>query len=475
MNQKKSKSTKAKTFVLDTNVLAVSPYAIHSFDEHNVAIADITMEELDNLKTRPGETGANAREVIRMIEKLRQEGDLAKGVQLPMGGGLFHIEMNHLAAEIPSGWDQTKPDNRILRVCKGLLTEGKAPILVSNDTTMRIKAGLIGIPAEEYKTEQVKSVKEQYKGRSTVYVKPEAVGSFYKKGYLAPDDIVSYVGDEETEVSLTKNEFLLLVNIADPKNSALGRFDGTKIVPLEFEKATPYDVHPRNVGQRFAQEALMASAEDAPLVILKGPAGTAKTFYSLAVGLERVVNEGKFDRILIARSNTKFDDDIGFLPGEEKNKVGALCRGFADNISGLTKMQEKSNKGARGPSQDNYADLLFERGFIVAEAMAYMRGRSITDTWIIIDEAQNMTPTQAFGIISRAGVGSKIILIGDPDQIDNPKLDSRTNGLSFASERMKGSSLCWQTTFSEEECTRSELAAEAITRLSPKGYAQAID
>lgn len=475
MKETKSKNREVKTFVLDTNILIHSPYSLYSFDEHNVCIADITMEELDNLKTRPGETGANSREVIRMIEKLRQEGDLASGIRLPMGGGLFHIEMNHLAAEIPSGWDQTKPDNRILRVCKGLLTEGKTPILVSNDTTMRIKAGLIGVPAEEYKTEQVKSVKEQYKGRSTVYVNPDAVGSFYKKGYLAPDDIVSYVGDEETEISLTKHEFLLLVNIADPKNTALGRFDGTKIVPLEFEKATPYDVHPRNVGQRFAQEALMASAEDAPLVILKGPAGTAKTFYSLAVGLERVVNEGKFDRILVARSNTKFDDDIGYLPGEENSKVFPMLRSISDNLAVLTKMQEKCDKGAKGSPPSSYADLLFERGYIVAQAMAYMRGRSITDTWVIIDEAQNMTPTQAFGIISRAGVGSKIILIGDPDQIDNPKLDSRTNGLSFASERMKGSSLCWQTTFSEEECTRSELAAEAITRLSPKGYALAID
>lgn len=475
MSKTKSKSKEAKTFVLDTNILVVSPYALYSFDEHNVCVADTTMEELDNLKTRPGETGANAREVIRMLEKLRQEGDLAKGVQLPMGGGMFHIEMNHLGAELPSGWDQTKPDNRILRVCKGLLDENQAPILVSNDTTMRIKAGLIGVPAEEYRTEQVKAPREQYKGRSTVFVKPDAVGKFYQNNHLAPDDIVSYVGEEETEISLTKNEFLLLVNVIDPKNTALGRFDGTKIVPLEFEKETPYDVYPRNVGQKFAQEALMASAEDAPLVILKGPAGTAKTFYSLAVGLERVVNEGKFDRILIARSNTKFDDDIGFLPGEEDCKILPMCRGFSDNLKALTRMKEKNDKGARGPSQDNYADMLFERGYIVAQAMAYMRGRSISDTWVIIDEAQNMTPTQAFGIISRAGVGSKIILIGDPDQIDNPKLDSRTNGLSYASERMKGSALCWQSTFTEEECTRSPLASEAITRLSPKGYAHAID
>lgn len=470
MTNKKS----CKTYVLDTNILVASPYCLYSFDEHNVCITDVTLEELDGLKTRPSETGANARETIRLLDRLRQEGDLTVGVQLPIGGGLFHIELNHVSTELPAGWDRNKPDNRILRVCKGLLEDGESPILVSNDIAMRIKAGLVGIPAEEYRTEQVMTAKDQYKGRSEVFVTPDAIARFYRDGCLSPSDIISYVGNSEDAVSLEMHEYLLLINSTDLKNTALARFDGADIVPLIYEKYRPYGVVPKNIGQKYAQEALMATVEDAPLVILKGPAGTAKTFYSLAVGLERVVNRGEFTRILVARPNIKFDEDIGFLKGSEEEKITPLIRPVMDNLEVLTGIREHSYKDGDDSSAEgipnNYAQELFDDGYIVAQAMAYMRGRSISRTWVIIDEAQNMTPTQAFGIISRAGIGSKIILVGDPDQIDNPHLDNRTNGLSYASERMKGSPFCHQVSFDDNECTRSKLALEAIKRLSPKGY-----
>lgn len=463
---------KKKTYVLDTSILVHSPYALYTFDEHNVCIADITVEELDNLKTRPSEVGANTREAIRIIDKLRQEGDLTIGVQLPKGGGSFRVELNHVDAKLPDGWDPNKPDNRILRVCKGLHDDGQTPILVSNDIAMRVKAGLIGVPAEEYKTEQVKAAKDQYKGRSTVYVKPDAIAKFYRDKLLSVEDIIGYTDDEEASIQLALHEFVMLVNSVDLKNTALGRFNGHNIVPLLYQNVRPYGVVPRNVGQKFAQEALMANVGDIPLVILKGPAGTAKTFYSLAVGLERVVNDSQFMRILVARPNIKFDEDIGFLKGSEEDKITPLIRPIMDNLESLTRIHGCDCKDGDDTSRapDNYTQDLFDNGYIVAQAMAYMRGRSISDTWVIIDEAQNMTPDQAFGIISRAGVGSKIILAGDPDQIDNPRLDSRTNGLSYASERMKGSPLCQQVTFAEAECTRSQLALEAISRLSPKGY-----
>ena len=450
-----------KVFVLDTNILITSPYAITAFDEHDVSICDITLEELDKLKTRPGETGANAREAIRILDKFRQEGNLAEGIQLPMGGGLLKIEVNHIGAELPESWDDKSPDNRILRVCKGLKNDRKNVILVSNDINMRIKADIIGVTAEEYKTEQMQKIAEQYKGRRTIPVPSHIIDNFYDLGYARVPDALAG--------SMTVNEFCTLKDTANTKHTALCRFDGERLVPLRYENASPYGISPRNAGQRFMQEALMTGASEAPLVIIKGPAGTAKTFYSLAVGLERVVNGYKEDnpytQILVARPNIKFDEDIGYLKGTEEEKIGPLIRPIMDNLKILTRGQNKN-----GTKDENYTQYLFDSEIIVAQALAYMRGRSVANTWMIIDEAQNMTPTQAFGIISRAGINSKVILAGDPEQIDNPHLDSRTNGLTYAAERMKGSPLCWQITLEEKECVRSPLALEAIKRLSPKGF-----
>lgn len=471
-------SINRKTYVLDTNILLTSPHSIFSFDEHNVSIADITLLELDNNKTKPGETGANAREAIRLLDDLRKQGNLSEGIQLPLGGGIFKIEVNHLNAELPPSWDENLPDHRILRVCKGIQTDGLSPILVSNDIAMRIKADIIGIPAEEYKTEQVVRMDKQYRGRNIAYVSTKGIDDFYKLGKLPIKEIIT-VGKTPAEnepYGFTAHEFFLLVDAANEKHTALGRFDGKEIVPLLYDNARPYGVTPRNIGQKFAQEALMTPVKDAPLVILKGPAGTAKTFYSLAVGLERVLEksgEDNFIRILVTRPNQKFDDDIGYLKGSEEDKIGPLMRPIMDNLETLTKLSGKNGKEhefTRPEATNSYADYLLEKKLLVMQALAYMRGRSIADTWIIVDEAQNMTPMQAFGIISRAGEGSKVILTGDVEQIDNPHLDARTNGLSYACERMKDSSLCWQMTFNKDECRRSALALEALKRMSPKGY-----
>ena len=210
----------------------------------------------------------------------------------------------------------------------------------------------------------------------------------------------------------------------------------------------------------------MQPAKTAPLVIVKGMAGTSKTFYSLAVGLEKVLNNptGEYRRILVCRPNAQFDSDIGFLPGDEQEKISPLMRPVIDNLEQLI----DSNEEERYADEDELRgkiEEIFARGLIQTEAMNYIRGRSIIKTYLIIDEAQNMTPNQIKGIITRAGKDTKIILLGDPDQIDRPFLDERTNGLSYASEHMKGSPLCWQVTMTAEECERSELAMDAIRRL----------
>ena len=210
----------------------------------------------------------------------------------------------------------------------------------------------------------------------------------------------------------------------------------------------------------------MQPAEKAPLVIVKGMAGTSKTFYSLAVGLEKLLNHptGEYRRILICRPNAQFDDDIGFLPGDEQEKISPLLRPIIDNLEQLVDSDEKERYSSETELSGKIEEI-FERGIIQAEAMNFIRGRSIVKTYLIIDEAQNMTPAQVKGIITRAGKDTKIILLGDPGQIDRPFLDERTNGLSYAAEHMKGSPLCWQITLTQEECERSELAVDAVQRL----------
>lgn len=210
----------------------------------------------------------------------------------------------------------------------------------------------------------------------------------------------------------------------------------------------------------------MQPAPKAPLVIVKGQAGTSKTFYSLAVGLEKLLNNptGEYRRILVCQPNSQFDDDIGFLPGSEQDKISPLMRPIRDNLEQLIDSNEEKCYENEAELQGKI-DEIYGRGLIQAEALNFIRGRSIVNTYLIIDEAQNTTPDQIKGIITRAGKNTKLILLGDPNQIDRPFLDERTNGLSYASEHMKGSPLCWQVTMSAKECERSALAMEAIKRL----------
>jgi len=265
---------------------------------------------------------------------------------------------------------------------------------------------------------------------------------------------------------LVINQFLIIHSFTNEKHTALGRFDGKGIVPLFFLQERPFGVAPRNAGQKFMQEALMTDADKAPLVIIKGPAGTAKTFYSLAVGLHKIMIEQRklYRKILVCRPNVRLDEDIGFLPGSEQDKIAPFLRPVIDNLEVLIDNDENERYSSEKELRDK-VDELFDRKIINAEAIAFIRGRSIVKQWIIIDEAQNLTPKQVKGIITRAGVGTKIVLIGDPEQIDQPFLDIRTNGLCYASERMKGSKLCYQVTLYDEECERSELAYESAKRM----------
>lgn len=334
-------------------------------------------------------------------------------------------------------------------------------IFISNDLSMRVKANVLGFSAQEYKADQACDV--AYKGRTTLHIPGNLIDEFYTRKSIACSKL------NITE-ELFENEFVLLCDELNEKHTALGRVIKDRIVSLTFSNAHPFGVTPRNMGQLFAQEALMIAASDVPLVILKGPAGTAKTFYSLAVGLEKTYdNEREYRKILITRPNVKFDEDVGYLKGDEMEKIMPLIRPSIDNLEALLENNHADKYRDEAELADKVQEL-FDRGIVDAQALAYLRGRSITKTWILIDEAQNLTPLQVLGIITRAGIGSKIILAGDPNQIDTPKLDKRSNGLVYASDRMKGSALCCQLEFDPSECTRSKLAMEAAERLTPKGY-----
>lgn len=456
-----------KTFVLDTNVLLHTPFALFSFDDNIVVIPEVVLEELDKFKKDNSELGANARHAARIIDGLRSKGSLSKGIELENGGTL-RIEMNYHEVKLPERWVGTVNDNRILKICKGLHENGEKVFLISKDVFVRIKADILGITAQDFQNEQAPVYDEQYKGRLDVYSTEQKLEEFYAKGTLSPEDVFCFDTPTSKKVSieLVTNQFLVIHSCTNDRQTALARFDGKNIVPLNFIHEHPLGITPRNAGQKFFQEALMMDALKAPLVIVKGPAGTSKTFYSLAVGLHKMLGERNppYRKILVCRPNVRMDEDIGFLPGTEQEKIAPFLRPVIDNLEVLVDTDEDERYNSEKELKDKI-DELFDRNIISAEAIAYIRGRSITKQWVIIDEAQNLTPKQVKGIITRAGKNTKIILIGDPEQIDHPFLDIRTNGLCFASERMKGSPLCYQLTMTDDECERSELAFEAARRM----------
>ena len=455
-----------KIYVIDTNVLLDAPYALESFEDNAVILPMVVLEELDHFKKAEGEIGVNARKVIRYLDQQRQKGDLTEGVVLESGGTL-RVEKNFVDVQLPEDLPVERMDNRILKVCIGLTeTREEQVILVTKDILLRIKAQILGIEAENFTTDQVSEHENQYTGRCEVYVPEEVFKNFKKKGVPADQVYILKEYGENQVPELEENQFVILRADQSTKKTQLGRVEDGIIKKLDYRKQSPYGISPRNAGQYFLQEALMQPADKAPLVIVKGMAGTSKTFYSLAVGLEKLLNHptGEYRRILVCRPNAQFDDDIGFLPGDEQEKISPLMRPVIDNLEQLIDSSEEERYQDEEVLQGKL-DEIFERGIIQAEALNFIRGRSIVKTYLIIDEAQNTTPAQIKGIITRAGKDTKIILLGDPGQIDRPFLDERTNGLSYASEHMKGSPLCWQITMAAEECERSALAMEAVRRL----------
>lgn len=453
-----------KTYVLDTNVLIQDPNCLYVFEDNTIVIPDVVLEELDKHKSKEGDLGHSAREVCRILEGLRQHGKLVDGVFTPDGGKIYVVnyDIKH-RDKMPLSWDEQKADNRILAIAKYFAdTEPGYVALVTQDINMRLKADSIMLNAEEYRTERVPVESTKYTGRREMMVSPEIINNLFSCRGVELTDI-----PEKYRIDLQVNEFICMVDETNFQHSALARYDGNRIVPLEYLESRPSGLIPRNTGQRFAQEALMTPAEQAPLVILKGAAGTGKTLCAIAAGLHQVMEEGTYKKIVITRANVKMDADIGYLKGDMEAKLTPLLSAMFDNLEILLDESALTGKGVKDDQETSRdkIDELFDRGYIEMEALAYLRGRSLANTYLIVDEAQNATPGQIKSIITRCGVGSKVVLCGDPSQIDNPRLNSRTNGLVYASDKMLGSDMTWQVSFTQEECVRSELAKEAAERM----------
>ena len=455
-----------KIYVLDTNILLSDPHSIFGFEDNEVIITQTVLQELDEKKTAKGELGYNAREVARQIESLRKiadNGDLTNTVELENGGSFRIVDDD--TSYLPMAFDKNRPDNRIIGTALHLQDKykDKKVVLVTNDTVMRLIATSAHFSnVEEYKNDHVSEDIEQYKGILIVKDNGTKIAKINK--YLNSKATITKNGLDVSEifdadVELHENEFIVLENDETFEKCYL-IYKSKKLVPFEEPKPN-YNVVAKNSHQAAALYALLAPVDEIPLVILKGTAGTSKTFLSLVAGLTTTVKE-QYKRVLISRNNVMADADFGYLPGEIQEKMTPLLAPFYDNLENIYKNET--------PSEDirvirEQVDNLFDSGIIDICPLAYMRGRSITDSYLIVDETQNASRSQIRDIITRAGKGTKIILCGDPNQIDAQNLDKYNNGLVFAASKFIDSPLCAQITFDSDTCVRSELSREATNLL----------
>jgi len=432
-----------KQFVLDTNVLLHNPESLFAFEDNDVIVPIEVIEELDRFKRRGDENGRNARQVIRSLDKLRSRGRLGDGVPLDKGGTLL-VFVNDTSEARLQGLSSDIMDNRIMQTAYYLHRQGgNKVIFVSKDINARIKADAIGLGVMDFEKQKI-NFDEIYSGWTKIPVSEDAVGILYKEKALPVPD-----GWE-----LYPNQFVCLENENKPKHTALGKYlDGSNtIVPLFHETEHPWGIRARNMEQRFAVELLLC--DEIRLVTLMGPAGTGKTLMALAAGITKVVEQRVYTKLLVSRPIIPLGRDLGYLPGDKDEKIRHWMRPIFDNLCFLA-----APNGEDVETKVNY--LMQSRGgeTIELEALTYMRGRSIPKQYIIVDEAQNLTPHEVKTIVSRAGEETKIILTGDPYQIDSPYLDASSNGLSYLVERMKGQRLFGHIYLARSE--RSELASLA--------------
>ena len=439
-----------KIFVIDTNVILHDPTAIFRFEENEIVLPIAVIEELDRFKKQPEMTGRNAREVSRTLDKLRQEGHLTTGVELSNGGTLRvalgdRETLNRLPPELSGDF----ADNSILAAGIRCKQQCQCPVIViSKDTNLRIKADALGLNAEDYETDKV-DVEDLYTGATEVLVNAKQIEEFFQAGSITLDE------------EFLPNQDITLVDNANPSHTALAMVEGksNKIIPLvTLPKLGVSRIQPRNREQRFALNLLLQ--DSIALVTLVGKAGTGKTLLAIAAGLQKVADEKLYTRLLISRPVVPMGKDIGFLPGDINEKLTPWMQPLYDNFDLIFGTQD--TKAHPGHWRRGHEELM-EMGLLQIEPLTYIRGRTIPQQFLIIDEAQNLTPHEVKTIITRAGEGTKVVLTGDPDQIDNPYIDAASNGLTYVVERFKYEPLAGHITLSKGE--RSSLAERAAALL----------
>ena len=429
-----------KIYVLDTNILVHDPSAFKNFEGANVGIPAVVLEELDQFKREATDRGRNSREFTRQLDNLRQQGSLKDGVKLDNGSTVRILFLGHDVPDIPFTLD--KEDNQILLTALDLKSKGHEVKFISKDLNARVKADALGIYSEDYKKE---------------YVTEE---EFYQ-GWIAVDvPAVQLKGDNpaaletlKDEYSLTVNEFILLQSQHNPHNYRVYRYNGGREFIPVYQPTFRWPLQARNPQQLMAVDLLMDPAIQ--LVTLFGPAGTGKTFLSLLAGLDQVLVKDEYRKMMVSRPVVPLGRDIGYLPGTLEEKLHSWMLPIYDNMefilnsASVAEHVQELETGYKGKGKRKHprhkeksglgsVEDLVHREKLSLEAITYMRGRSIPYQYILIDEAQNLTPHEIKTIVTRVGTDSKIVLVGDPYQIDSPYLDFGSNGLVTVSEKFKG-------------------------------------
>lgn len=444
-----------KIYILDTSVLLHRPESVFSFGEHQVVIPIVVLDELDTFKRGSLQINRNARRIISLFDELRSRGPIYDGVKLDNGGKLTVDTVDHrcIKANLPSGWERNA-DNQILATAVGVKEENldQKVVLVTKDINMRVKAEALGLQAEDYRADQIVEPSEMYTGHTEVRVPQELLDKFYREKSLSVN------GEFKDEgITFYPNQFLMLIAKESPSVTALARFDGNSIELLRDPRHDIWGIRPLNREQRYAVEVLLD--DNIPLVTMAGKAGTGKTILAIATGLQKVVNDKIYRRLSIYRPVVPMGRDIGYLPGSEQEKLAPWMQPIYDNLEFLLNEGDKKSRGS------SKLDYLVDSNVLDIRALTYIRGRSLPHQFIIVDEAQNLTPHEVKTIVTRAGHGTKLVLMGDPYQIDSPYLDATSNGLTHVVERFRDQKIAAHVTLQKgERSALAELASEIMER-----------
>ena len=478
--------TGVKHFVLDTNVLLHNPNALFVFKENHVVIPFAVIEELDKLKRQNDDIGRNARECIRHLDRLRSRGKLIDGVRWPAASptvGQASSAGDDAATQLAEGWDvridvaehtrpnvlrEDSPDNRIIAVAWSLHTQGKRAVFVSKDLNARIKSDALGIRTEDFENQKV-DADRLYRGFYEIPAEGELIDELYSERMLAVERLGNALNDTDEEGHVYKrelfaNQFLILKDAKDESHTGLARrlADTDHLIPVSNPRKPTFGIISRNVQQTMAMDLLLD--DEVRLVTLLGSAGTGKTLLAVAAGMAKVFNEERYEKLLVARPIMPMGRDIGYLPGDKDEKLTAWMQPIFANLTYLLSTRgNPMHQSAESHTTEQRIRKLMADGKLVLEPLTYIRGRSIPHQFMIVDEAQNLTPHEIKTIVSRVGEGTKVILTGDIQQIDNPYLDQSSNGLSYIVEKMKGLPIVGHVMLTKSE--RSELASLAASML----------